>query len=317
MVLMNIKTKFSSCLASIFSLTLGLVLSTSVNANTSVNELNIFTCEPEYAALAKELVPENTKIFSATTAMQDPHFIQARPSLIAKMRRADLVVCAGASLEAGWLPMLLKKSNNRKVQSVEKGLFLASDHIVNLDIPTKVDRSQGDVHEEGNPHVHLDPTRILELANALKNKLVKISPDDKSVFEKKHANFELRWKQAISKWKKKSKALKGLKVFEYHSSFRYLFEFLGIEKVGDLEPVPGLPPSTAHLNTLLKTAKVQNVPAVVYTAYQQDKASLWLANKANLTALKLPYTVGGNDNATDLFSLIDSHINLLLSVKPR
>ena len=312
---MSIKPNFISRLASIFSLILGLALATSVNAKTSVNELNIFACEPEYAALAKELVPENTKVFSATTAMQDPHFIQARPSLIAKMRRADLVICAGASLEAGWLPMLLKKSNNRKVQSVEKGLFLASDYIVNLDIPTKVDRSQGDVHEEGNPHVHLDPNRVLKLANALTKKLVQISPDDEAIFEEKY--FKARWTQAISKWQDKAKPLKGLKVFAYHSSFRYLFEFLSIEKTGDLEPVPGLPPSTSHLNMLLKTAKSQDIPAVVYTAYQQDKASLWLANKANIKALKLPYTVGGNNAATNLFSLMDSHIDLLLSVKVR
>ena len=321
MVLMNIKNKLSNSYTLILSLmskliltlTLGLAFSTSVSAST----LNIFTCEPEYAALAKELTPENTNIFSATTAMQDPHFIQARPSLIAKMRRADLVVCAGASLEAGWLPLLLKKSNNRKVQSIDKGLFLASEHIENLDIPERTDRSQGDVHEEGNPHVHLDPKRILTLPNALKNTLIQISPQNRHVFEERHAHFKTRWIQAISTWQQQAKPLQGLKVISYHSSFRYLFEFLSIEKAGDLEPVPGLPPTTAHLNTLLKTVKAQHVPVVVYTGYQQDKAALWLADKAEIKALQLPYTIGGNTEADDLFSLMDSHISLLLSTLNR
>ena len=129
-------------------------------------QMNIFACEPEYAALAKELAP-SAKIYTATTAMQDPHQVQARPSLIAKMRQADLVICAGADLEIGWLPMLQMKSANTRVRSTDDGLFFAADHVETLDQMSNVDRSMGDVHSAGNPHLHFSPQRVLDIAKAL------------------------------------------------------------------------------------------------------------------------------------------------------
>ncbi len=288
------------------------VLSTVV-ALPAKAELNIFACEPEYAALAQELVGDEATIYSATTAYQDPHFIQARPSLISKMRRADLVVCAGADLEIGWLPMLQAKSNNRDVQSVDKGLFYASDHVVNLDIPVTVDRSMGDVHSLGNPHVHLDPERIAQLAKALTNKLSQLDSDNSEIYQNNLADFLTRWQQATVEWQSQAQALKGLKVIAYHSSFRYLFEFLGMQQVGDLEPKPGLPPTTSHLMTVLDIVEKQQVKLVVYTGYQDKKAASWLQEKTNINSVQLPYTVGGNEQASDLFSMMTQHINLIKS----
>lgn len=287
-----------------------IALPTIANAEST---LNIFACEPEYAALAKELTPENTHIFSATTAQQDPHFIQARPSLIAKMRQANLVICAGADLEAGWLNLLLNKSNNRQVQSSEQGLFLAADHVENLDIPLSVDRSQGDVHELGNPHVHLDPARVQQLAKALTARLQKLLPEQAALFQQKYQNFEQRWQLAIKQWQHQTATLKGKKIISYHSSFRYLFAFLGMEKIADLEPKAGLPPTTAHLSALLNIIKQEQVQVVVYSAYQQAKPAQWLADKTGIKALQLPFTIGGNEQANNLFSLMDSHISLLLN----
>lgn len=286
--------------------TLSLTFSISVQA-----QLNIFTCEPEYAALAKELTQGQAKIFSATTAQQDPHYVQARPSLISKMRRADLVICAGAELEAGWLPMLQMKSHNRDVQSTDKGLFFASDHVENFDIPVTVDRSMGDVHALGNPHVHLDPHRVLILAQALTKKLIQIDGDHREQYQQNLDNFSQKWHVALNKWQTQAAPLKGIKVIAYHSTFRYLFEFLNIEQVGDLEPKPGMPPTSKHLLSLLKTIKNQQVPLVVYSAYQDDKGVKWLTEKADITNLQLPYTIGGNEQVTDLFSLFNQHIQLL------
>lgn len=274
-------------------------------------ELNIFACEPEYAALAQELVGDEATIYSATTAYQDPHFIQARPSLISKMRRADLVVCAGADLEIGWLPMLQAKSNNRDVQSVDKGLFYASDHVANLDIPVTVDRSMGDVHSLGNPHVHLDPERIAKLAKALTNKLSQLDSDNSEIYQQNLADFLTRWQLATVEWQSQAQPLKGLKVIAYHSSFRYLFEFLGMQQVGDLEPKPGLPPTTSHLMTVLDIVEKQQVKLVVYTGYQDKKAASWLQDKTNINSVQLPYTVGGNEQASDLFTMMSQHISLI------
>ncbi|MEW6998236.1 zinc ABC transporter substrate-binding protein [Colwelliaceae bacterium BS250] len=274
-------------------------------------ELNIFACEPEYAALAKELTLADSAIFSATTALQDPHFVQARPSLISKMRRADLVICAGAELEAGWLPMLQSKSNNRDVQSTTNGLFYASDHVENLDIPVKVDRSMGDVHSLGNPHVHLDPHRIQQLANALSVKLVQLDPENAQQYQHKLQLFTARWQQAIPKWQEQAKPLAGTKVIAYHSTFRYLFDFLNIEQVADLEPKPGMPPTSTHLSSLLLTIEQQQVHLVVYSAYQDDKGVNWLQQKTDVAAVQLPYTIGGNEQVIDLFSMFDQHIKML------
>ncbi|WP_374991337.1 metal ABC transporter solute-binding protein, Zn/Mn family [Shewanella fidelis] len=293
------------------ALTLALTLGV---ANNAVAGLNIFACEPEYAALAKELAPD-AKIYSATTALQDPHQVQARPSLIAKMRQADLAICAGADLEVGWLPMLQMKSANAKVRSTDQGLFFAAEQIETLDQLASVDRSMGDVHAKGNPHLHFDPVRMLDVAKALTAKMIALDPDAKSEYEAALASFSKRWQAAIPNWQAKAKPLQGSKVIAYHSSFRYLFNWLGIEQVADLEPKPGIPPSSSHLASLLNRAKQGDVLAIVIASYQSERGADWLAERSKLPVLVLPMSVGGNDQSVDLFSLYDSAIDLLLSAK--
>ncbi|MGX7653401.1 metal ABC transporter solute-binding protein, Zn/Mn family [Shewanella putrefaciens] len=277
-------------------------------------ELNVFACEPEYAALAKELAP-TANIYSATTALQDPHQVQARPSLIAKMRQADLVVCAGADLEVGWLPMLQMKSANAKVQSTQKGLFFAADHIETLDKLASVDRSMGDVHAQGNPHLHFDPMRLLQVATALTSKMAQLDPASEAHYQQSLADFTARWQAAIPRWEEQAKGLQGKKVIAYHSSFRYLFNWLGIEQVADLEPKPGLAPTSGHLASLLTRAEQGDILAVVVASYQDERGAKWLGEKAHLPVLMLPMSVGGNDSSKDLFSLYDSVISLLNGVK--
>ncbi|MGL4614986.1 MAG: metal ABC transporter solute-binding protein, Zn/Mn family [Shewanella sp.] len=277
-------------------------------------ELNVFACEPEYAALAKALAPTAT-IYAATTALQDPHQVQARPSLIAKMRQADLVVCAGADLEVGWLPMLQMKSANGKVLSREQGLFFAAEHIDTLDKLATVDRSMGDVHALGNPHLHFDPKRLLQVATALSAKMQQLDPEGAAAYQRALSDFSERWQVAISRWEAQAQGLKGKKVFAYHSSFKYLFNWIGIEQVADLEPKPGLMPSSSHLASLLTRAAQGDILAVVVASYQDDRGANWLADKANLPVVRLPMSVGGNDDSQDLFSLYDSVISLLNGVK--
>lgn len=297
----NSKVIQASCL------TVALTLSSAAQA-----ALNVFACEPEYAALVHELAPE-ANIYSATTAMQDPHQVQARPSLIAKMRQADLVVCAGADLEVGWLPMLQMKSANAKVRSTDQGLFFAADHIETLDRLESVDRSMGDVHAKGNPHLHFDPERLLKVAEALHLKLVQLEPESKTQYDAALADFSARWQAATLKWQALAAPLKGQKVIAYHSSFRYLFNWLGIEQVGDLEPKPGLAPTTAHLAELQHRAQQGDVMAIIVASYQDERGAHWLGERATLPVQVLPMSVGGNEDSDDLFSLYQSVITLLLS----
>lgn len=277
-------------------------------------ELNIFACEPEYAALAKELAPD-AKIYSATTAMQDPHQVQARPSLIAKMRQADLAICAGADLEVGWLPMLQMKSSNANVRSTDHGLFFAAEHVNTLDKLESVDRSMGDVHAQGNPHLHFSPYRMLEVAQALTVKLISLDPVSQERYQAALKAFNSKWTLAIPKWEAKAAPLKGKKVIAYHSSFRYLFDWIGVEQVGDLEPKPGLPPSSSHLASLLKRTAAGDVMGIIVASYQSERGANWLGERANLPVKVVPMSVGGNDQSQDLFSLYDNIIDLLLKLQ--
>ncbi|MGB0893204.1 MAG: metal ABC transporter solute-binding protein, Zn/Mn family [Parashewanella sp.] len=273
--------------------------------------LNIFACEPEYASLVKEIAPA-AKVYSATTALQDPHLVQARPSLIAKMRRADLAICAGADLEIGWLPMLQMKSANSKVRNTETGLFFAADQIETLDKLERVDRSMGDVHAKGNPHVHLDPMRLLTIAQKLTQRLVSIDSSNASVYRNNFTKFKSRWLTAMEQWQQQAKPLKGKNVIAYHTSFRYLFQWIGMHQVGDLEPKPGLPPTTGHLVKLLNLAKKEQISAVVVASYQDTRGGEWLASRSSIPMIVLPISVGGNDMSNDLFSLYQSIIDQLI-----
>lgn len=275
--------------------------------------LNIFACEPEYDSLAQELAP-NAEIYSATTAMQDPHLVQARPSLIAKMRKADLVVCAGADLEVGWLPMLQMKAANPDVRSTDKGLFFATDQVETLDKHATIDRSMGDVHAKGNPHVHFSPGNIIKVATALTAKLAQLDPQNKAEYQENLKGFLKRWQDKMPKWQAKAEPLNGMKVIGYHSNFRYLFDWLGVEQVADLEPKPGLPPSSSHLTQLLNRAKQGDVKAIVIASYQDPRGANWLKERTNLPVINLPLSVGGNEQSQDLFTLYDNVIDQLLGV---
>lgn len=293
-------------------LSIGLVVSTQAQA-----ALQVFTCEPEWASLVKELAQDKADVYSATNAFQDPHHIEARPSLIAKMRKADMLVCTGADLEVGWLPLLLRQSSNEKLRPGQLGYFEAAQQVERLDVPTQVDRSMGDVHPEGNPHVQLDPNRIAIIADKLSARLAQVDSANAAFYQQRHADFAQRWQAAIKSWQTKAAALKGLPVAVYHQDFVYLFHWLGIKQIVALEPKPGIPPSAGYLAEIKDHIAKQPVKLVLYTAYQSDQAPNWLGREANIPVVQLPFTVGGSDQAKDLFGLFDDTLNkLIMGVKP-
>lgn len=275
-------------------------------------QLRVFACEPEWAALTRELAADKANIYQATTAFQDPHHIEARPSLIAKMRRADLLVCTGAGLEAGWLPLLLRQAANDKVLPGNNGYFEAALQVELLDIPQSVDRSHGDVHPEGNPHIHLDPRRLLKIAKALKDRLVLLDPTNQVFYQQRFDSFEKRWQAAILGWQHKARALHNFDVATYHKDWRYLFDWLGMNMVANLEPKPGIAPSAGYLAELKQTLKHKPAKMVIYASYQNNKAASWLSREMNYPLVELPYTVGGNKQAQSLTSLFDDTIDRLL-----
>lgn len=275
-------------------------------------KLNVFACEPEWASLVKELAGDKASIYTATTAFQDPHHIEARPSLIAKVRRADLIVCTGSGLEVGWLPLLLRQSANPEVQPGQAGYFLAAEQVVRLEIPEKVDRSMGDVHAEGNPHIHLDPNRIAVIAAALSKRMVQLDPTRKLYYEQRREDFLAKWKTAIAEWQQQARSLRGVSIVVNHNSWIYLFEWLGIQQAAVLESRPGIPVSASYLAQLKQRLVDVPVKMIIFATYQNDRAAIWLGKEMNIPVVQLPYTVGGADDVDDLFGLFDVTIGQLL-----
>ncbi|MCW9024094.1 MAG: zinc ABC transporter substrate-binding protein [Gammaproteobacteria bacterium] len=275
-------------------------------------ELNVFACEPEWASLASEIGGERIRTYSATTAFQDPHHIEARPSLIARVRRADLVICSGAELEVGWLPLLQRQAGNPSVLPGKPGYFEAAAMVERLDIPVVLDRSVGDVHAQGNPHVHLDPRRIQGIARALQTRLIEIDPDGKAYYQSRLIDFNQRWQQATEQWQYQAKKLKGTRIVVHHRDWVYLFDWLGIQIAGALEPKPGLPTSVGHLLSLKQALASNPAAMIVHTTYQNPRAAKRLAQMTNIPVVELPYTVGGDERVTDLFSLFDVTIQRLM-----
>ena len=274
--------------------------------------LNVFACEPEWGALASELGGDAVKVYTATTAFQDPHRIEARPSLIAQMRRADLAVCTGAELEVGWLPVLLRQSGNAAIQPGQPGYFEAARQVALLEKPDILDRAQGDVHASGNPHIQTDPRNIARVAQALGARLAAIDPGHAATYQARLLDFNTRWNAAMARWQAQAAPLKGMRIVVQHKAFPYLESWLGLKQVAVLEPKPGVEPSVGHLAEVAARLKITPARAVLRAAYQDPRPSEWLSGHAGIPLVVLPFTVGGSDRAKDLFGLFDDSLEQLL-----
>ena len=275
-------------------------------------DLKIFATVPEWGALAQEIGGSKVKVYTATTAFQDPHRIEAKPSLLAQARQANLLIAAGADLEVGWLPLVLRDSGNSAIQTGQRGYFEAANYVNRLDVPTTLDRAHGDVHAAGNPHTHLDPRNVLKVGEALTARMAELDVANAAAYQAGYQAFAGKWQTAMARWQKEATPLKGVPVLVHHASFVYLLNWLGMKEVGSLEPKPGIEPTSGHLTGLL--ARQQPAPAkmVLRAAYQQEGPSQWMAGKTGMPAVLLPYTVGGTPEARDLFGLFDDTVQRLL-----
>lgn len=279
-------------------------------------QLNIFACEPEWGALSAALAGEQADIFVATTARQDPHHIEARPSLIAKMRRADLVVCSGAELESGWLPLLLRSSANPRVQLHAPGYFEAALQVERLSVIERPDRSQGHVHGQGNPHVHLDPRRLQQIAKALTQRLQQIDPARHALYQQRWQQWQAQWQQQLQRWEQRRATLRGKRVVVYHDSWHYLLDWLGLAQLATIEPRPGIPPSGADQKRLLETLRDNRPDLILLAAYENPQAARWLGQRLQVPVMVLPFTVGGDEHSPDLVTLFERTLQLLEQAAP-
>jgi zinc/manganese transport system substrate-binding protein len=292
-----------------------LILATAVLALLSPAAqaaLKVLACEPEWGALVQELAGDKASVYVATTGLQDPHRIQARPSLVAAARSADLVVCTGAELEAGWLPLLVRQAGNNAIQPGKPGYFEAAAHVRKLEVPERLDRADGDVHAAGNPHIQTDPRNIALVAEPLARRLAELDAANAATYKARSADFLARWKAALQRWEAQAAPLRGTPVVVQHKAFPYLEQWLGLVQVAALEPKPGIEPTSSHLSAVLASLQARPARMILRAAYNDGRGAEWLAERTKLPIVVLPFTVGGNDQAKDLFSLFDDTVQRLL-----
>ncbi|MDR2260117.1 MAG: zinc ABC transporter substrate-binding protein [Azoarcus sp.] len=275
--------------------------------------VKVLATVPEWGALAREIGGERVEAASATSALQDPHRIEARPSLIARARAADLLIATGAELEIGWLPVLLRESGNRRIQPGRPGHLEAATLVRLRDVPETVDRAMGDVHAAGDPHFHLDPRNIVPVAEALAERLAQLDPAGARDYRVNLARFLARWRDAIARWEREGASLRGVPFLQAHRSFGYLAHWLGLENRGELEPKPGVEPGSGHLSRLVDNQRHTPAAVILRAAYQDERAGRWLAGHTGIPLVMLPYTVGGTPQAGDLFGLFDDTLARLKS----
>src|SRR5712671_1308535 len=278
----------------------------------AVAALGIFACEPEWGALAQELGGDKVSVYSATTALQDAHRIEARPSLIARIRSTDLLICSGSELEIGWIPLLLTQSGNPRIQLGSPGYFEASQQVARLEIPKAIDRALGDIHPGGNPHVHTDPRNIARIAPVLMERMAQLDPANAESYRSRGKSFLERWRAAIKRWEQQAAPLKGVPIVVYHKDFSYFINWTGMREAGSLEPKPGIPPTPSHLAELVDQMKRAPAKVIVYSPYNSPQAAEFLSSRTSIPAVMIPFTVGGTDKAKDLFGLFDDTIARLL-----
>jgi zinc/manganese transport system substrate-binding protein len=277
--------------------------------------LKVLATTSDWGALSKELGGDKVDVYTATNAFQDVHRVDAKPSLVARARSADLIVATGAELEVGWLPVLLQESGNARIQPGNPGYFEAAAQLRLLEVPSKVDRSMGDIHPQGNPHVQLDPHNIAAVAKALSARLAQMDAANAAYYTARGADFDNRWQQATAKWESEAAPLKGTTVVVIHRDQVYLCHWLGLVEIAAIEPKPGVPPSAGYLGELVAKLTAAPPKMILRAAYNDPKAANWLSDRIHTPVVLLPGSVGGTPEAKDIFSLFDDTVNRLLAVK--
>lgn len=276
---------------------------------SAAGKLQVMTATTDLGALAQEIGGDKVDVESVARGYQDPHFVEAKPSFLLKLRRADLLIVVGLELEIGWLPPLITQSTNPKIQVGAPGYFDASRFAKILEIPTgAVTRAEGDVHPQGNPHYWLDPENGLRIAKGIADKFSEMRPADASYFAQRYTAFEQKIKQADEQWRAQMKPYAGRKIVTYHRSWPNFAEHFGLNVVGYVEPRPGIPPSPQHTVELIGQMKRDNVKVIVVEPYFDLKTPNSIARETGGTVVVLMPSVAGEKEITDYFKLFDYDI---------
>lgn len=271
----------------------------------SARPLHVVAAYPYIGDIVEKIGGSNVRVFSLARGDYNPHVIIPRPSFIAQIRRADLLIISGAQLEIGWMPPLLRQANNPAVQTGEPGFLDLSRYVTLIDVPTSVSREQGDIHPEGNPHFYLDPENILLIARAIKDKLTQLDSQNASFYEARYREFSELWGKKLAEWSQKMAPLKNTRVVEYHKNYDYFLHRYKLQIAGTVEPLPGIPPTSKHMEHLEALLTAAPARFILQDVYNPDDASRHLAQKLNMKLVVLPHDVGAVKETNSIFSLFD------------
>lgn len=288
---------------------ISLIFTSSVFAD----ELNVVTTYPYIASIVEQVGKDRVNVFALANCEWDPHTIIPKPSFIAKLRKADVLIINGAQLEIGWLPPLMRQANNPKIQVGRRGILDLSKHVELIDVPASISRAQGDVHPDGNPHFHLDFMNIPKISTAIANKLSEIDPTNKSTYEQNNNSFLEKFSEKEKEWTSKLEKLRGMKVIEYHKIYDYLLRRVGFQLVGTVEPVPGISPTSRHIESLEKIISSNEVKFILQDVYHPDDASKFLSSKYKIKLITIPHDFRATSSTNSIFEFYDEIVRRLTS----
>ena len=284
-----------------------------ITVGTAEAALNVVTTTSDLASIVSEVGGDKIAVESLARGYQDPHFVEAKPSFVLKLNKADLLVVVGRDLEIGWLPALINQARNAKIQPGADGYFDASLTAKILDLPTgQLTRAMGDVHPLGNPHYWLDPENGRAIAKAVQAKLSQKDPANAPYYAQRAADFDRRLSEAQQRWKSMMAPYKGIKVVTYHRSWANFADAFGIDVIGYVEPKPGIPPTPQHTLDVIQAMRAQGIKLIIVEPYFDSKTPNSIASQTGGNVLVLPPSVGGVPAASDYLKLFDTNISLLV-----
>jgi len=275
-------------------------------------KVDVAASYPFIAALTEKVGGGNVNVITLAKGNWDPHFVVPRPSLIRKVADADLLIINGAQLEIGWLPPLIRRANNAKVQPGTPGFLDLSRFVELINKPVSVSRANGDIHPDGNPHYSTDPLVMPALAYAIADRLGVIDPQHAEAYAANAKAFRLDWEKHLAKWEEAMAPLAGSKVVQYHELYNYFLKRFGLESIGNIEPLPGVNPGSRHTMELIDRMKTEGVKVILQDVYHNPKTAEFIAGKSGARVVMLPHDVGADHDADTLVHLFDTMISRLL-----
>lgn len=289
---------------------LALIAIAATGASASA-QLRVVTTTPDLASVAREIGGDRVSVVALAKPTEDPHYVDAKPSHIVTLNRADALIEGGAELELGWLPPLLENSRNGKISAGAPGRIVASEGVRMLEIPTSFDRSKGDVHSLGNPHFLIDPVNVKIIARNIADHLEQIDPKSAATYRGNLARFNIKLDAKFADWRKRLAPYRGARIVTYHKDFVYLAERFGLSIVEELEPKPGIAPSPAHLAQVIGKMRATNAKVILVQPFQNRKTAETVARQTGAVVLDVAQQPGAQSNTTTYFDMMDNLVNAL------